>query len=40
VLTECVDAAVSYELNYIEIYQKDVINLPTVISYAKSELER
>ena len=40
VLTECVDAAVSYELNYIEIYQKDVINLPTVISYAKSKLER
>jgi hypothetical protein len=40
VLTECVDAAVSYELNYIEIYQKDVINLPTVISYAKSELAR
>jgi hypothetical protein len=38
VLTECVDAAVSYELDYIEIYQKDVINLPTVISYAKTQL--
>jgi len=39
VLTECVDAAVSYELNYIEIYQKDVINLPTVITYAKKQLD-
>ncbi len=38
VLTKCVDAAVSYEVNYIEIYQKDVINLPTVISYAKTQL--
>ena len=40
VLTECVDNAVSYDLDYIEIYQKDVINLPTVISYAKSQLTR
>jgi glycosyl hydrolase family 42 (putative beta-galactosidase) len=39
VLTECVDAAVSYELNYIEIYQKDVINLPSVIDYAKTQLD-
>jgi len=38
VLTACVDAAVSYELNYIEIYQKDVINLPTVITYAREQL--
>jgi hypothetical protein len=38
VLTECVDAAVSYELKYVEIYQKDVINLPSVISYAKTKL--
>ncbi len=40
VLTECVDNAVSYELKYVEIYQKDVINLPTVITYAKSQLGR
>ncbi len=39
VLTECINAAVSYELDYVEIYQKDVINLPTVISYAKSQLD-
>jgi len=38
VLTKCIDAAVSYELKYVEIYQKDVINLPTVISYAKGKL--
>lgn len=38
VLTECVDAAASYELKYVEVYQKDVINLPDVISYAKSKL--
>jgi len=38
ILTKCIDAAVSYELKYVEIYQKDVINLPSVISYAKSKL--
>ena len=38
VLTACVDAAVSYGLNYIEIYQKDVINLPSVITYARNKL--
>lgn len=38
VLTKCVDAAVSYKLKYVEIYQKDVINLPSVISYAKRKL--
>lgn len=38
ILTKCVDAAASYELKYVEIYQKDVINLPSVISYAKTKL--
>ena len=38
VLTGCVNAAVSYGLNYIEIYQKDVINLPSVITYARNRL--
>ncbi len=39
VLTECIDAAASYELKFVEIYQKDVINLPEVISYAKRKLD-
>jgi len=39
VLTRCIDAAVSYELDYVEIYQKDVVNLPEVISYARSVLD-
>lgn len=38
VLTACVDAAVSYGVNYIEIYEPDVINLPTVITYARQKL--
>lgn len=38
VLQECADNAASYELNYVEIYQKDVINLPDTISYAKSKI--
>jgi len=38
VLTQCVDAALSYGLNYIEIYQKDVSNLPSVITYAEKAL--
>lgn len=40
VLTKCIDAAVSYDLKYVEIYQKDVINLPAVIAYAKRKLDR
>ena len=39
VLTKCIDAAVSYELKFVEIYQKDVVNLPAVISYAKKKLD-
>ena len=38
ILTKCIDAAVSYQLKYVEIYQKDVVNLPAVISYAKKKL--
>lgn len=38
VLTKCIDAAVSYQLKYVEIYQTDVINLPSVIAYAKQKL--
>jgi hypothetical protein len=38
ILTDCVNEAVSYGLDYIEIYQKDVINLPSVITYAKNKL--
>lgn len=34
ILTASVDAGISYEVNYIEIYQTDVINLPGVITYA------
>ena len=34
ILTASVDAGVSYEVNYIEIYQTDVINLPGVIAHA------
>ncbi len=37
-LTESVDAAVSYGEKYIEIYQTDVVNLPTVITYAHNAL--
>lgn len=38
ILNTAVDAAVSYGLSYIEIYQKDVLNLPGVITYAHSAL--
>jgi hypothetical protein len=38
ILTKCIDAAASYELKYVEIYQTDVLNLPSVITYAKSKL--
>lgn len=38
ILTDCVDAAISYGLDYIEIYQKDVVNLPSVITYARNKL--
>ena len=34
ILTASVDAGISYDVNYIEIYQTDVINLPAVITYA------
>ena len=40
VLTSSVDAALSYGVNYIEIYQKDVLNLPAVITYARNALMR
>lgn len=38
VLKKCVDAAASYQLKYVEIYQKDVVYLPSAIVYAKSKL--
>ena len=38
ILTDCIDAAISYGLDYIEIYQKDVVNLPSVITYARNKL--
>jgi hypothetical protein len=37
-LTESVDNGVSYGMKFIEIYQTDVINLPTVITYAHDAL--
>ena len=38
VLTESVDAGVGYGAKFIEIYQTDVINLPTAITYAHDAL--
>ena len=38
VLTKCVNAAVSYGIGYIEIYQRDVVNLASVITYARDAL--
>ena len=38
VLTNSVNAALSYGIGYIEIYQKDVRNLPSVITYAHNAL--
>ncbi len=38
VLANSIDAAVSYGIGYIEIYQKDVRNLPSVITYARAAL--
>src|SRR6266542_3633234 len=37
-LTRSVDAAVSYGEKFIEIYQTDVLNLPTAITYAHNAL--
>jgi hypothetical protein len=34
ILTTCVDAAISYMINYIEIYQTDVILLTGAVTYA------
>ncbi len=38
ILHRAVDAGVAYGMKYIEIYQKDVLNLPAEISYAHSVL--
>ena len=38
VLQEAVDAGISYGMNYIEIYQVDVRNLATTMSYAHNAL--
>ncbi len=38
VLSKCVDSAVGYGINYIEIYETDVINVPVAITYARQEL--
>ncbi len=40
ILTSSVDAALSYAVNYIEIYENDVLNLPAVITYARNALMR
>ena len=40
ILTSSVDAALSYAVNYIEIYEDDVLNLPAVITYARNALMR
>jgi|SRR5450432_855034 len=37
-LRKSVDKGVSYGMNYIEIYQIDVINLPAIITYAQTVL--
>lgn len=39
VLTASVNAGVSYGVGYIEIYQTDVRNLPSIITYARTVLE-
>lgn len=38
VLSECVDSAVSYGVNFIEIYETDVLNVPEAITYARQKL--
>jgi hypothetical protein len=38
VLLNSINAGVSYGMKYMEIYQTDVVNLPSVISYAHSKL--
>ncbi|MEO7167801.1 MAG: hypothetical protein ABI787_05445 [Spartobacteria bacterium] len=38
ILKECVDTGVSYGVGYIEIYQRDVLNLPAAITYARTAL--
>lgn len=39
VLTASINAAGSYGIGYIEIYQTDVRNLPSIITYARTVLE-
>ena len=38
ILHKSVDLGVSYGMNYIEIYQTDVLNLPDEITYAHNAL--
>ena len=38
ILHKSVDAGAAYEMNYIEIYQTDVLNLPDEIAYAHNRL--
>jgi len=38
ILTTCIDAGATYGVNYIEIYQTDVIGQPEVITYARELL--
>ena len=38
ILHKSVDAGAAYEMNYIEIYQTDVLNLPDEIAYAHNLL--
>lgn len=40
VLTSSVEGALSYGVNYVEIYENDVLNLPLVITYARNALMR
>ncbi len=37
-LRQSVDIGIAYGISYIELYQKDVVNLPAVTSYAHSQL--
>ena len=40
VLTSSANVALSYGVNYVEIYQEDVLNLPAVITHARNALIR
>ncbi len=37
-LMKAIDSGVSYHINYLEIYEEDVLNLPAGITYAREQL--